>query len=107
MVIEWLKFHVNPKLREQFVEQDQAIWTKTLSQQPGFLGKEIWINPTDPNEVVVVIRWQTREQWDAIAPALLAETEKRFQQAMGKDTYEMLEAKELHIRKFSPPTPIS
>lgn len=100
MVIEWLKFNVNPELRERFVEQDQAIWTKTLSQQPGFLGKEIWINPANPEEIILVIRWQTREQWKAIAPELLAETEKLFQQAMGKDTYEMLETKELHIRKF-------
>ncbi|MEB3311384.1 MAG: TIGR03792 family protein [Snowella sp.] len=100
MVIEWLKFKVDPEVRERFVEQDQAIWTKTLSQQPGFLGKEIWINPTLPNEIVLVIRWQTREQWKAIAPELLAETERKFHQVMGNDTYEMLEAQEHHIRKF-------
>ncbi len=100
MVIEWLKFKVDPKIRERFVERDQAIWTKTLARQPGFLGKEIWINPDSPDEIILVIRWQTREQWKAIAEELLAETEQKFQDAMGNDTYKMIETKEHQIRKF-------
>jgi uncharacterized protein (TIGR03792 family) len=100
MVIEWLKFRVQPEVREKFVEQDQAIWTKALATQSGFLSKEIWINPDIPDEIILVIRWQTREQWKAIAPELLAQTEEIFKASMGKDSYEMTEAKEHHIRKF-------
>lgn len=100
MVIEWLKFRVQPEVREKFVEQDQAIWTKALATQSGFLSKEIWINPDIADEIIVVIRWQTREQWKAIAPELLAQTEEIFKASMGKDSYEMTEAKEHHIRKF-------
>jgi hypothetical protein len=33
MVIEWLKFRIQPEIREKFIEQDQAIWTKTLATQ--------------------------------------------------------------------------
>ena len=100
MVIEWLKFRVQPEVREKFVEQDQAIWTKALATQSGFLGKEVWINPDIADEIILVIRWQTREQWKAIAPELLAQTEEIFKASMGKDSYEMTEAKEHHIRKF-------
>ena len=100
MVIEWLKFRVQPEVREKFVEQDQAIWTKALATQSGFLRKEVWINPDIADEIILVIRWQTREQWKAIAPDLLAKTEEIFKASMGKDFYEIIEAKEHHIRKF-------
>ncbi|MDJ0549362.1 MAG: TIGR03792 family protein, partial [Microcystis sp. M49637_WE12] len=45
MVIEWLEFQVKPEAREKFIQKDQEIWTKFLAKQPGFLGKELWINP--------------------------------------------------------------
>lgn len=106
MIIEWLKFEVKSEIREKFIEQDQKIWTKTLARQPGFLGKEIWINPDLPDEIIFVIRWQTREQWKAIASELLEMTEQKFRQSLGTDSYKMLEAKEHHVRKF-PNTPIS
>jgi uncharacterized protein (TIGR03792 family) len=61
MVIEWLKFRVQPEIWEKFVEQDQAIWTKALATQSGFLDKEVWINPDIADEIILVIRWQTRE----------------------------------------------
>ena len=100
MVIEWLKFRVQPEIREKFVEQDQAIWTKALATQSGFLGKEVWINPDVADEIILVIRWQTHEQWKAIAPDLLAQTEESLNASMEKDSYEIIEDKEHHIRKF-------
>lgn len=54
MVIEWLKFRVIPEQRERFIEQDEAIWTKTVGAYPGFLGKEIWINPNQAEEVILI-----------------------------------------------------
>ena len=100
MVIEWLKFRVNPEMREKFVEQDLAIWTKTLAAQPGFLNKEVWINPTISDEIILVVHWQTLEQWKAIAAELLAETEEIFKASLGTDAYEIIETQEYHIRKF-------
>jgi uncharacterized protein (TIGR03792 family) len=99
MVIEWLKIRVNPETREKFVELDQEIWTKVLARQSGFLGKEVWINPAVSDEIIVVVHWQTREQWKAIAPDLLAKTEEAFKVIMGTDTYAIIEAQEYQIRK--------
>lgn len=100
MVIEWLTFRVKPELREKFIKKDEAIWTATLSQQDGFINKEVWIAPDREDRVFFVIRWQTREQWKAIPMKLLAETDKQFASAVGKNNYKMLESKEYHIRKF-------
>ncbi|PSF38853.1 TIGR03792 family protein [Aphanothece hegewaldii CCALA 016] len=99
MVIEWLKFKINQE-REKFIEKDAEIWTASLSKYPGFLGKEIWINPNNESEIIFIIRWKTREEWKAIPQSILDETEKKFAQALENRSYEMLESKEYQVRKF-------
>jgi uncharacterized protein (TIGR03792 family) len=99
MVIEWLKFEVAEANREQFIQQDEAIWTALLSSYPGFLSKEVWINPKSPTEVTCVIHWQSMELWQAIPADVLKTTEQRFAQAMGDGTYKLLEAKDYQVRK--------
>lgn len=101
MVIEWLKFRVAPEAREKFIQQDEAIWTATLSKQPGFISKEVWLAPDKANEVIFIIRWQSRQQWKAIPMDVLTATERQFARAMGRTNYKMLESKEFQIRKFS------
>ena len=100
MVIEWLKFRVAPQDREKFIQKDQEIWTSVLTKFPGFLGKEVWIDPNSPQELVLIVRWATREQWQAVPLSILEETEMEFAQQMGSKKYEMLEIKEYQIRKF-------
>ncbi len=100
MVIEWLKFHVSPQLREQFIQRDREIWTAALSNYPGFLGKEIWIDPNLPQVVVLVIRWKSRQHWNSVPATILEATEKTFAQVMGENTYEMVETGEYQVRQF-------
>lgn len=99
MVIEWLKIRVSPELREKFIAKDAEIWTAMLSGYPGFLSKEVWINPETPGEVVLIIRWETLEQWKAIPAERLAETDTRFTQAFG-EPQEIIEAAQYQVRKF-------
>jgi uncharacterized protein (TIGR03792 family) len=102
MVIEWLEFNVSADQREQFIQQDEKIWTASLAGYPGFLGKEVWIEPQAADKVIFVIRWQTREQWKAIPIEDLAKIEKKFSTEMKqmKIQYKMVASKEYHIRKF-------
>lgn len=102
MVVEWLKFRVDAEGREQFIQQDEAIWTAALSTYPGFMGKEVWIEPDTPEKVIFVIRWQTREQWKSIPIKDLLAIEQNFAQVMDKMEiqYKMTESKEFQIRKF-------
>lgn len=99
MVIEWLKFSVPPHLREKFIHKDEEIWTAFLATCPGFLGKEVWINPQKPTELILVIRWATREEWKSIPHERLNQIDQRFAQQMGK-SYPVIEAAEYQIRKF-------
>ena len=102
MVIEWLKFRVDSDSREQFIRQDEEIWTAALATYPGFLGKEVWIEPNAPDKVIFTIRWQTREQWKSIPASDLAKIEQRFSTKMREMNikYKMIESKEFQIRKF-------
>ncbi len=101
MVIEWLKFRVVPESREKFINKDKEIWTAALSSYSGFLGKEVWLEPTANDEVVFTIRWQSRRAWKSIPLEDLKAIEAKFSTAMGQVNYEMLESKEYQIRKFS------
>jgi uncharacterized protein (TIGR03792 family) len=102
MVIEWLKFSVDTQLREQFILQDEIIWTASLSTYPGFLGKEVWIEPNAPERVIFTIRWQTRKDWKSIPMKDLVAIEKKFSALMREMNinYKMVESKEFQIRKF-------
>ena len=102
MVIEWLKFTVDSDSLEKFIQQDEAIWTSALSTYPGFMGKEVWIEPNAPDRVIFTIRWQTRQQWKSIPSEDLAAIEQKFSAAMNKMNinYKMTESKEFQVRKF-------
>lgn len=100
MVIEWLKFEVASEAKQKFIEADDQIWSQFLSNYPGYMGKEIWVNPFVETEVIVVVHWESREQWKSVPEAVVEETEAKFAEAVGKDNYQMLESKEYQVRKF-------
>lgn len=100
MVIELLKFKVVPELRERYIQKDVEIWTQTLASCSGFISKEVWLNPYEPTEVILVIRWATPEQWKSISCELLEQTEKQFAQQLG-DTYQLIESSEYQVHQFS------
>lgn len=100
MVVEWLQFQVQEDRREQFVQLDNEIWTAMLSQYPGFLRKEVWINPDAPDEVLTVIHWASMEAWQSIPSEELHETEQQFEEQMGADHYELVTSKHYQVRKM-------
>ncbi len=99
MVIELLKFKMPLEQREIFIQKDAEIWTTALAKYPGFLGKEVWINPDDPQEVIMVVHWESREQWKTIPQAEMDLVEQEFDKSLGFK-YEMIESCEYQVRKF-------
>ncbi|MBF2003737.1 MAG: TIGR03792 family protein [Synechococcales cyanobacterium C42_A2020_086] len=98
MVVEWLKVRVTPELREQFVQKDAELWTTVLARYPGFVSKEVWISPGNLAEVVVVIHWESFEQWQAVPKSVLEQVEADFNAAMG-NTYTIVESNRYQVRK--------
>lgn len=100
MVIEWLKFQVSLEAKQKFIEADDEIWTEILTNQEGYLGKETWLNPSVDNEIIIIIYWNSREEWKAVPRELLDKTESKFAQAVGQNNYQMIESLEYQMRKF-------
>lgn len=84
MIIEWLKVKVPPEKQEHYVQKDAEIWSAALSQYPGYIGKEVWVNPQDETELVMVIYWESKAAWKAVPASVLEATDRRFTQAMGE-----------------------
>jgi uncharacterized protein (TIGR03792 family) len=99
VVIELLKIKVPPIHREKFIQKDAEIWTAALTGFPGFLSKEVWIDPFVESEVILVIHWTTREQWKSIKQEDLDAIARHFDQEVGYP-YEIVESSEYQVRKF-------
>jgi len=95
MVIEWLKFKVPPEKLEAFILRDEEVWTAGLKKFPGFLGKEIWVDSVE-NEVVMLIRWETREQWKSVPQSTIDELDGQ----MGDLQIAIAESREYQVPKF-------
>jgi hypothetical protein len=45
MAIEWLTIEVPEADRDRFMVTDREIWTTFLANCPGFIRKQVWVNP--------------------------------------------------------------
>jgi len=97
MYIEYLRFQVQPGFQARFLELDEELWTKSLSQNPGFHKKEVWLNPEDPTDLVVIVWWSNREQWKSITPEEVEAIDKKFAEAIGPGNSKLVEAKEYRL----------
>ncbi|MEG4206528.1 TIGR03792 family protein [Microcoleus sp. Pol7_A1] len=95
MIIEWLRFKVPPEKWEAFIRRDEEVWTTGLRNFPGYLGKEIWVDAVE-NEVVMLIRWETREQWKSVPQSTIDELDAH----MGDLQIAIAESREYQVRKF-------
>ena len=95
MVIEWLRFKVPHEKWEEFIQRDEEVWTAGLRSFRGFLGKETWVDPVE-NEVVMLIRWETRELWKSVPQSLIDELDAK----MGELQMPIAESREYQVGKF-------
>lgn len=95
MVIEWQRVKLRPGLRECFLEKDAEIWTAGLAREAGFLGKEVWLGGEE-TEVILVIRWESREHWEGIPKERLDAIEERFRRELASG-HEIVETRAYEV----------
>jgi uncharacterized protein (TIGR03792 family) len=78
VVIEELQFVVEPELRDAFLDVEGRVWTGFLETCDGFVRKEVWLPEDDPSRVIVMIWWDTLEQWKSITMEQCDEVDKRM-----------------------------
>jgi uncharacterized protein (TIGR03792 family) len=84
VAIEWLTIEVPEADRDRFITMDREIWTAFLSKCPGFIRKQVWVNPENPGQVYLLVEWERQEEWKGIDPEALAEVDRSFVAAMGQ-----------------------
>lgn len=78
VAVEVLCFQVPPGGQQAFIEQDETIWSRTLAQCPGFLRKEVWLDPDNAEHVTLVIYWASREDWQAFPQDCMEELDRQM-----------------------------
>jgi uncharacterized protein (TIGR03792 family) len=96
-IVEWLKAQVPVTWQERYLVADTAIWTPFLSTCDGYLGKQVWISPQRPDEVVLVILWASRAQWKAIPVTELEAIEQDFIATVGR-SFPLIETAEYALQ---------
>ena len=97
MYIEYLRFQIKPGFQARFLELDEELWTRRLSQNPGFHKKEVWLNPEDSTDLVIVVWWSNREQWKSITPEDVQAIDDEFVEAIGPGNSMLVEAREYRL----------
>lgn len=95
-VVEWLQFQVPVESQANFIQKDQKIWTTFLSQQKGFIRKEVLTDLTKPEELMLLIYWQTLADWQSIPQSRLDKVQTRFEQELGM-YYPIVESRAYHL----------
>ncbi len=90
MVIEFLRFEVSKEDRADFLQADVAIWTAALSQYPGFISKETFVDQ-ETEHIVTMIRWESLAHWKSIPESELEAIDAK----MGKSWKPIVEARAL------------
>ena len=67
MVIEFLTFIVPTSVQNQWKALDEAVWTRFLEKQEGFVRKELWQSPDNREKLHAVIWWRDKDSWKAIS----------------------------------------
>lgn len=77
-VIEQLRLRVPEPHRELWLQAEASSWQPWLEQQQGFLGRDLFWDP-EREEGLLLIRWNSREQWKAIPQAEVLRVQARFE----------------------------
>ena len=96
MIIELLKFQVSPSVQKKFIDTDQKVWTTMLEKFDGFIDKEVMINCHQKDEVICLIKWESREKWKAIPLEILQATDSQFAQEMKNYPYKLVDSLEYY-----------
>ncbi len=72
VVIEFLTFRVPLDERDEWMQVEEATWSRFLERQDGFVRKQLWVDVDDPGHVHAMIEWASLAQWKQIPADELA-----------------------------------
>jgi len=85
ITVEMLRLAVPASLRDVWLSAEAKVWKPWLEQQPAYLGRDLYWDP-QREEGHVLIRWHSRQEWQAISEAEVAPVQARFVAAINQAT---------------------
>ena len=76
-VVEVLQMPVSAGQRQCWRQAEEDHWEPWLEQQDGYRGRELLWDP-ERQQAVVLVGWQSQQQWDAIPASSIGSTEEAF-----------------------------
>ena len=76
-VVEVLQMPVRAEQRQCWLDAEASQWEPWLEQQDGYRGRELLWDP-EREQAVVLVGWQSQQQWDAIPASSIGSTEEAF-----------------------------
>ena len=76
-VVEVLQMPVRAEQRQCWLDAEASQWEPWLEQQDGYRGRELLWDP-EREQAVVLVGWQSQQQWDAIPASSISSTEEAF-----------------------------
>jgi len=77
-ITEYLRLEVPAGMEQDWLAAEQATWEPWLRAQPGFRGRELFWDPNH-QEGLLLIHWASRDQWQAIPEARIAQVQQQFE----------------------------
>ena len=90
-VVEMLRATCVPGGREEWLVRDAEIWTPALAAHDGYISKEVWPSIDHPDEVVIIVRWESLAQWKSFPDELNVALDAKMQDVQVAITSEALE----------------
>ncbi len=78
VIIEHLRLRVPSQKREAWLKAEKGSWEPWLAEKKGFLGRQLFWDDQN-EEAVLIISWESREQWKAIPQSEIDEIQENFE----------------------------
>ena len=89
-VIELLRVTCVPGKRAEWLVRDAEVWTPALAAHDGYISKEVWPSIDHPDEVVIIVRWESLAQLKTFPDELNVALDAKMQDVQMAITSEAL-----------------
>ncbi len=78
MVVEELRIKVPANLRATWLNAEKEIWDPWLSNQEGFLGRQLLWNK-EKEEALILVNWESKKLWKSIPISEVNVVQEKFE----------------------------
>ena len=103
IVIEELRLKVPSKFKEVWLNAEKKFWEPWLSNQDGFLGRQIFWDK-EREEALILVNWKNKKLWKSISIKDVNEIQEKFEESvktslnLNENPFELIFEGELDIQ---------